>query len=98
MVGVWIFCRKSFGRTIASCTGFIVGEEEDGGITDVVPFLVEYDGLKVGVVFSKKANRQVHVVSGSLLTTSQNPASSGPAAKTLMAAVRQRTRAATARI
>jgi putative intracellular protease/amidase len=40
----------------------------------------------------------VHVVSDGLLITGQNPASSGPAAKTLMAAVRQKaTLAGTAR-
>ena len=41
----------------------------------------------------------VHVVSDGLLITGQNPASSGPAAKTLMAAVKQKaTPAATARV
>ena len=40
----------------------------------------------------------VHVISDGLLITGQNPASSGPAAKTLMAAVRQKaTLAGTAR-
>ena len=46
--------------------------------------------LKLGAVFSKKANWGVHVVSDGLLITGQNPASSGPAAKTLMAAVKQK--------
>jgi hypothetical protein len=54
---------------LPSCTGIINGEEEDGGLTNVVPFLVANDRLKVGVVFSKIANLQVHVVSDSLLTT-----------------------------
>jgi hypothetical protein len=36
----------------------------------------------------------VHVVSDGLLITGQNPASSGPAAKTLMAAVKQKARSA----
>jgi putative intracellular protease/amidase len=65
-------------------TGFTDGEEEAVGLTKVVPFLVEDEMLKLGAVFSKKANWAVHVVSDGLLTTGQNPASSGPAAKILM--------------
>ena len=62
------------------------------GLTKVVPFLVEDEMLKLGAVFSKKADLAVHVVKRRLLITGQNPASSGPAAKTLMAAVRTRPR------
>jgi putative intracellular protease/amidase len=75
-------------------TGFTNGEEEEVGLTKVVPFLVEDEMLKLGAVFSKKANWEVHVVRGGLLTTGQNPHSSGPAAKTLMAVVKQKTKAA----
>jgi putative intracellular protease/amidase len=71
-------------------TGFTDGEEEEMGLTKIVPFLVEDEMLKLGAVFSKKADWAVHVVSDGLLITGQNPASSGPAAKTLMAAVRQK--------
>ena len=79
-------------------TGFTNGEEEAMGLTKIVPFLVEDEMLKLGAVFSKKANWGVHVVSDGLLITGQNPASSGPAAKTLMAAVKQKaTPAAAAR-
>ena len=79
-------------------TGFTNGEEEAVGLTKVVPFLVEDEMLKLGAVFSKIADWGVHVVSDGLLITGQNPASSGPAAKTLMAAVRQKaTLAGTAR-
>jgi putative intracellular protease/amidase len=63
-------------------TGFTNGEEE--GLTKVVPFLVEDEMLKLGAIFSKKSNWAVHVVSDGLLTTGQNPASSGPAAKVLL--------------
>jgi len=70
-------------------TGFTDGEEEEVGLTKVVPFLVEEEMLKLGATFSKKANWRVHVVRNSLLITGQNPASSGPAAKTLVAAVKQ---------
>ena len=71
-------------------TGFTNGEEEEMKLTKVVPFLVEDEMLKRGAIFSKKADWAVHVVSDGLLITGQNPASSGPAAKTLMAAVQQK--------
>ncbi len=75
-------------------TGFTDGEEEEMGLTKVVPFLVEDEMLKLGAVFSKKANWAVHVVSDGLLITGQNPASSGPAAKTLIAALNRETKPA----
>src|SRR5271168_472289 len=71
-------------------TGFTNGEEEAMGLTKIVPFLVEDEMLKLGAIFSKKANWAVHVVSDGLLTTGQNPASSGPAAETLLAALNQK--------
>ena len=71
-------------------TGFTNGEEDEVVLTKIVPFLVEDEMLKLGATFSKKANWEVHVVSDGLLITGQNPHSSGPAAKTLMAAVKQR--------
>jgi putative intracellular protease/amidase len=77
-------------------TGFTNGEEEEVQLTKVVPFLVEDEMMKLGAVFSKKANWSVHVVSDGLLITGQNPHSSGPAAKTLMAALKQKAKGATA--
>jgi putative intracellular protease/amidase len=68
-------------------TGFTNGEEEEVGLTKVVPFLVEDEMLKLGAIFSKTANWTPHVVSAGLLITGQNPHSSGPAAQTLLAAV-----------
>jgi putative intracellular protease/amidase len=76
-------------------TGFTNGEDEEMGLTKVVPFLVEDEMLKLGAVFSKVADWGVHVVSDGLLITGQNPASSGPAAKTLMGAVKQKATPAT---
>lgn len=65
-------------------TGFTDTEEAAVGLTDVVPFLVE-DMLKEnGGHYSKGADWGVHVVVDGLLTTGQNPASSGPAAKALL--------------
>jgi putative intracellular protease/amidase len=66
-------------------TGFTNSEEAAVGLTTVVPFLVE-DMLKgEGGRFSKTADWGVHVVADGLLVTGQNPASSGPAAKELLA-------------
>ena len=70
-------------------TGFTNGEEEAVGLTKVVPFLVEDEMLKLGAVFSKKANWAVHVVVDGALVTGQNPASSGPAASALLAKLKQ---------
>jgi len=79
-------------------TGFTNGEEEEIGLTKVVPFLVEDEMLKLGAIFSKRANWEDHVVSEGLLITGQNPHSSGSAAKTLMAALKQKAKpTATAR-
>ena len=72
-------------------TGFTNGEEEAVGLTRVVPFLVENEMLKLGAIFSKKADWAVHVVTDGLLITGQNPSSSGPAAKTLIAALKHKT-------
>ncbi len=69
------------GKTV---TGFTDGEEEEVGLTKVVPFLVEDEMMRLGAVFSKVKNWGVHVVTDGLLITGQNPASSGPAATRLL--------------
>ncbi len=69
------------GKTV---TGFTNGEEAAVGLTKVVPFLVEDEMLRLGAVFAKKADWAVYVVNDGLLTTGQNPASSGPGAKALL--------------
>jgi hypothetical protein len=76
--------------SLRTVTGFTNSEEEEMGLTKVVPFLVEDEMLKLGAVFSKVKDWGVHVVGDGLLITGQKPASSGPAAKTLMAAVQQK--------
>jgi putative intracellular protease/amidase len=70
-------------------TGFTNGEEAAVGLTKIVPFLVEDEMLKLGAIFSKKADWQVHVVSDGTLITGQNPHSSGPAATALLAMLKQ---------
>jgi putative intracellular protease/amidase len=65
-------------------TGFTDGEEEEVGLTKVVPFLVEDELINLGATFSKVKNWGVHTVTDGQLVTGQNPASSGPTAKVLI--------------
>jgi putative intracellular protease/amidase len=69
------------GKTV---TGFTDGEEEEVGLTKVVPFLVEDEMLRLGATFSKVKNWGVHTLAAGRLVTGQNPASSGPAARLLI--------------
>ena len=69
------------GKTV---TGFTDGEEQEMGLTKVVPFLVEDELINLGATFSKVKNWGVHTVTDGHLITGQNPASSGPAAKVLI--------------
>jgi len=66
-------------------TGFSNTEEEAVGLTQVVPFLVEDILKKNGGLYSKLPDWQPYVVTDGLLITGQNPASSEPAAKALLA-------------
>ncbi|MFC3695617.1 type 1 glutamine amidotransferase domain-containing protein [Chenggangzhangella methanolivorans] len=66
-------------------TGFANSEEDAVGLTDVVPFLVEDELKRNGGDFSKGADWAPYVVEDGLLVTGQNPASSEPAAKALIA-------------
>ncbi|MEV5358703.1 type 1 glutamine amidotransferase domain-containing protein [Streptomyces sp. NPDC052693] len=70
------------GRNV---TGFTNTEEEGVQLTDVVPFLVEDELIKLGGLYSKIGDWQPYVVQDGLLITGQNPASSGPAAEALIA-------------
>jgi putative intracellular protease/amidase len=65
-------------------TGFTNGEEEEVGLTKVVPFLVEDELMSLGAIFSKVKNWGVHTVAERQLITGQNPTSSGPTAKVLL--------------
>ena len=66
-------------------TGFTDGEEEDVGLTKVIPFLVEDELMRLGAIFLKVIKYWgVHTVKDGQLITGQNPASSGPAAKLLI--------------
>ncbi len=75
------------GRNVA---GFTNTEEAASGLVDVVPFLVEDMLRQSGAQYSKAADWAPHVVEDGLLITGQNPASSEPAAKALLAKLRGR--------
>jgi putative intracellular protease/amidase len=72
------------GKTV---TGFTNGEEDEVELSKIVPFLVEDEMLRLGATFSKVKNWGVHTVVDGRLITGQNPASSGSAARLLIAAV-----------
>jgi putative intracellular protease/amidase len=66
-------------------TGFTNSEEDAAGLTQVVPFLVQDMLVENGGNYSKGADWQPHVVTDGALITGQNPASSEPAARALLA-------------
>jgi putative intracellular protease/amidase len=65
-------------------TGFTNGEEADAQLTEVVPFLVEDELMRVGAIFEKVASWQPHVVVDGRIISGQNPASSTEAAQSLL--------------
>ena len=69
-------------------TGFTNTEEEAVGLTDVVPFLVEDELKAKGGNYSSGPDWGPYVLEDGLLITGQNPASSAPAAKALLEAVK----------
>jgi putative intracellular protease/amidase len=65
-------------------TGFTDGEEEEMGLTKIVPFLVEDELMRLGAIFEKVRNWQpLSIVDGRLIT-GQNPASSTGTAQALL--------------
>lgn len=66
-------------------TGFTNSEEDAVGLTAIVPFLVEDELRAKGGLYSSAADWAPYVVTDGLLVTGQNPASSAPAATTLLA-------------
>jgi putative intracellular protease/amidase len=86
--GVLRHVRNADGTPLVkgkAVTGFTNSEEAAAGLTDVVPFLVEDMLTGHGGNYSRAADWQPHVVRDGLLVTGQNPASSEPAAKALLA-------------
>jgi putative intracellular protease/amidase len=67
-------------------TGFANSEEEEVGLTDVVPFLVEDELKRLGGVYEKAPkNWQPYAITDGRLITGQNPASSTAGAQALVA-------------
>ena len=73
-------------------TGFTNREEEEVGLTKVVPFLVEDELMSLGATFSKLKNWGVHTVADRQLIIGHNPASSDPVAKLLIDALNKKAR------
>lgn len=65
-------------------TGFANSEEDAVQLTDIVPFLVEDELIKLGGIYSKGDDWSSYVVSDGLLITGQNPGSSLAAAELLI--------------
>src|SRR6478609_2774859 len=65
-------------------TGFTNGEEGEVKLTQVVPFLVEDELLRLGAIFEKVNNWQPFSIVDDRLITGQNPASSTSAAQNLL--------------
>jgi putative intracellular protease/amidase len=65
-------------------TGFTNGEESAVGLTDVVPFLVEDELLRLGAIFEKRKDWAPYSITDGRLITGQNPASSTSAAQALL--------------
>ncbi|MGZ8201378.1 MAG: type 1 glutamine amidotransferase domain-containing protein [Methylosarcina sp.] len=65
-------------------TGFANSEEAAVQLTDVVPFLVEDELVRLGGLYTKGEDWQPHTESDAHLITGQNPASSEAAAKLLL--------------
>jgi putative intracellular protease/amidase len=66
-------------------TGFTNSEEEAVGLTKIVPFLVEDMLTANGGLYEKGADWASFVLRDGKLVTGQNPASSAPAAKEMLA-------------
>lgn len=65
-------------------TGFTNGEEAEIQLTQVVPFLVEDELLRLGAIFEKVRNWDPYATVDGRLVTGQNPASSTSAAQALL--------------
>lgn len=71
-------------------TGFANSEEEEVGLTNVVPFLVEDELKRLGGLYEKAPNWQSFVIVDGRLITGQNPASSTAAAQALLKMLSER--------
>lgn len=85
--GVLRHVRAADGQPLVAgrrVTGFTNTEEAAVELTDVVPFLVEEELIKLGGAYEKGADWAPYLVTDGLLVTGQNPASSEAVAQELM--------------
>ncbi len=71
-------------------TGFSNSEERAAQLTEVVPFLVQDMLVQQGGQYHCGSDWQPHVLTDGTLVTGQNPASSAPAARGLLACIQRR--------
>ena len=90
--GVFRFVKNTNGSPLVQgkrVTGFSNSEEEAVQLTNVVPFLVEDELVKLGGKYSKGADWSSHVIKDGKLITGQNPGSSEETARELLALLEQ---------
>lgn len=90
--GVFRFVKNTDGSPLVQgkrVTGFSNSEEEAVQLTNVVPFLVEDELVKLGGKYSKGADWSSHVIKDGKLITGQNPGSSEESARELLALLEQ---------
>ncbi|WP_286858157.1 MULTISPECIES: type 1 glutamine amidotransferase domain-containing protein [Sphingobacterium] len=90
--GVFRFVKNTDGSPLVQgkrVTGFSNSEEEAVQLTNVVPFLVEDELVKLGGKYSKGADWSSHVIKDGKLITGQNPGSSEETARELLALLEQ---------
>ncbi|MGA6118383.1 type 1 glutamine amidotransferase domain-containing protein [Sphingobacterium anhuiense] len=86
--GVLRFVKDTNGSSLVKgkkVTGFSNSEEEAVQLTNVVPFLVEDELVKLGGIYSKGEDWSSYVLKDGNLITGQNPGSSEETAKELLA-------------
>lgn len=86
--GVLRFVKDTKGSSLVKgkkVTGFSNSEEEAVQLTNVVPFLVEDELVKLGGIYSKGEDWNSYVLKDGNLITGQNPGSSEETAKELLA-------------
>ncbi|MBB2949419.1 type 1 glutamine amidotransferase domain-containing protein [Sphingobacterium sp. JUb56] len=86
--GVLRFVKDTNGSSLVKgkkVTGFSNSEEEAVQLTNVVPFLVEDELVKLGGIYSKGEDWNSYVLKDGNLITGQNPGSSEETAKELLA-------------
>jgi putative intracellular protease/amidase len=84
---VLINAKVSGGRPLVEgrrVSGFTNGEEAGIGLTDVVPFLVEDELIRLGAGYQKVDDFELLTLTDGLLITGQNPASAKSVAEAIL--------------